>query len=568
DYIESMLQADRFLPPPPELAEYAFNFYDWEARGALPEAPAAAEKAGGALSGLALLSHADTDLLALEQARGLLPVGFPPVLGLSLNRLKAPEQMQLWLQGPLGQAQVVVLRLHGAPEGVPGLAALEAWAKERGQRLLFLSGLGELSPELARRSDVGPLVLKEATAYLMAGGVDNLLELMKYLADTLLETRFGHAPPAPQPEHGLYHPRLPQGATLEDWARLCDPARPTVGVLFYRAHYLSGNLAFVDGLVEALEARGLNALPVYTASLKSQEAGFPVALGFLEGRVEVVVSTLAFALGESEAFRRLGVPVVQAIAAGMPKGAWEVSSRGLSPLETAMQVALPEFDGRVIGVPISFKEPGGDSLYQPEPDRLERTAGLAARLAALRRKPNRQKRIAIVLTNSGAKAKSIGGAVGLDTPASLWRLLGALRARGYSLPELPEGPEALMQALLRRGSYDPRHPLNPRLAFRIPRSRYLAWFRRFPEALRFRMEDFWGSPRERGYTLREGRLKTDKKTLSKGLKGFASLALQEEPHSDEESYWVAGLELGQVLIALQPPRGYGLDPDAIYHTPD
>jgi len=579
DHIEAMLAADRFLPPPPELAEYVFNFYDWEARSGvalpsprLPEAPQG-------LSGIALLSHADTDLLALEAAKGLLPPGFPPVVGLSLNRLRSPEQMALWLQGPLGRAQVVVLRLHSSPERVPGLETLRAYARKHGQRLLFVSGLGELSPELARCSDGGSLVLREATAYLTAGGVDNLVELCKYLSDTLLESRYGHTPPIPQPEHGLYHPGLPQGATLQDWERIRDPSRPTAGLLFYRAHFLSGNLAFVDGLVEALEARGMNALPVYTSSLKAMEEGFPVALGFLEGRVDVLISTLAFALGEVHAgaitpagqgvgaFARLGVPVLQALTPGMPKGAWEVSQRGLNPLETSMQVALPEFDGRLIGVPISFKEQGQQTLYVPEPDRMERIAGLAARLAALRRKPNPQKRIAFVLTNSGAKAQMVGNAVGLDAPASLLRILRAMRARGYTLPELPESPKALMEALLSRGSYDPQHPLDPKQAFRIPRPTYLRWFREFPEALRFRMEDFWGTPRERGYTLRQGKPKTDKKTL-KGLKTLGALSLNEEPYSDEESYWVAGLELGNVLIALQPPRGYGLDPDAIYHTPD
>ncbi|WP_300967160.1 cobaltochelatase subunit CobN [Meiothermus sp.] len=580
DYIESMLQADRFLPPPPELAEYAFNFYDWEARGAVVQPPSAPAEAPQALSGLALLSHADTDLLALEAAKGLLPPGFPPVLGLSLNQLKSPEQMGLWLQGPLGRAQVVVLRLHSSPERVPGLEALQAHAQAHGQQLLLVSGLGELSPELARLSDAGPLTLREATAYLSAGGVDNLVELLKYLSDTLLGSRYGHAPPIPQPEHGIYHPRLPQGATLEDWEGIRDPNRPTAGLLFYRAHYLSGNLAFVDGLVGALEERGMNVLPVYTSSLKAMEMGFPVALSFLEGRVDVLISTLVFALGEVRggaitppgqgvgAFARLGVPVLQALTPGMPKGAWEVSQRGLNPLETAMGVALPEFDGRLIGVPISFKEQGQATLYIPEPERMERTAGLAARLAALRRKPNAQKRIAFVLTNSGAKAQMVGNAVGLDAPASLLRILRAMRARGYDIPELPENPTALMEALLRRGSYDPQHPLDPQQAFRIPRSDYLRWFRGFPEALRFRMEDFWGTPRERGYTLRQGRPRTDKKTLSKELRRLGTPKLDEEPYSDEESYWVAGLELGNVLIALQPPRGYGLDPDAIYHTPD
>ena len=51
----------------------------------------------------------------------------------------------------------------------------------------------------------------------------------------------------------------------------------------------------------------------------------------------------------------------------------------------------------------------------------------------LRRKPNADKRVAVVLTNYNAKASRIGNAVGLDTPASLLRLLHAMRAAGYDV---------------------------------------------------------------------------------------------------------------------------------------
>src|SRR5271166_6991989 len=105
---------------------------------------------------------------------------------------------------------------------------------------------------------------------------------------------------------------------------------------------------------------------------------------------------------------------------------WEASSRGLNPLDTAMNVALPEFDGRIITVPISFKEamrssaspqrPQGEELlhYIPVADRIARVTGLALRFAQLRRKPRSEKRIAFILTNSPGKAARIGNAVGLD----------------------------------------------------------------------------------------------------------------------------------------------------------
>ncbi len=120
-----------------------------------------------------------------------------------------------------------------------------------------------------------------------------------------------------------------------------------------------------------------------------------------------------------------------------------------------MNVALPEFDGRIITVPISFKETLAEVVrYEPVPDRIARLAGLAARFAALRRKPNHQKRVAFVLTNSPGKAARIGNAVGLDAPASLMSVLRAMQEAGYEIGPLPADGDALIHALIDRCSYD------------------------------------------------------------------------------------------------------------------
>ena len=80
---------------------------------------------------------------------------------------------------------------------------------------------------------------------------------------------YGFEPASPLPEVGVYHPVLPEGSPVEELLARHDPARPTVGVIFYRAHWMSGNTAFVDDLVEALEEAGANALPVYCYSLRA-----------------------------------------------------------------------------------------------------------------------------------------------------------------------------------------------------------------------------------------------------------------------------------------------------------
>src|SRR5207244_6978027 len=107
------------------------------------------------------------------------------------------------------------------------------------------------------------------------GGVANAAALLRYLSDTCCGTRLGAAPPMPQPEHGIYHPNLPAGpvAAPQEYLALrgSQPGRPRIGLLFYRAHWLSGNLAFVDALVRALAAHGCEALPVFCDSLRPPE---------------------------------------------------------------------------------------------------------------------------------------------------------------------------------------------------------------------------------------------------------------------------------------------------------
>jgi cobaltochelatase CobN len=576
DYIDSMLQADKFLKPPAELSEYVFNYYDWDVREPAKADDAAHPQPTQMAGGIVLLSHADTDLLTLTKTRELLPAELK-VSGYSLNALRSEEQMQILLEGELGRARVIVLRVHGPLSCVPGFDRLRAMCQERGQSLVLVSGTGDLPPEFSQTVNVPGDVMETATSYLSLGGVQNFAQLFCFLSDRLQLTGFSYAPPSVMPEHGIYLPDM-DAAHIKDWNQRADPLKPTAAILFYRAHRLSGNTAFVDTLAEALEARGLNALCIFTSSLKAKEAGRPVVFQWIEGRADVLISTLSFALGDVNtgdvtqageavtSLERLGIPVIQAIASGMPRGAWEGSRRGLNALDTAVNVAIPEFDGRVISVPVSFKERGTESLYVAHPERAERVAGIAARLAGLRRTANRDRRVAFVLTNSAAKASQVGGAVGLDTPASLLTTLHALKGRRYFIEGLPESSGELMQQLLARGTYDDRYPLDPAQAERFKRAAYLKIFSTFPDSAKRRMEDYWGQPQERGFSIRAAKPKTDKKLLGSLASKLASL--DAEPWGDEQDYHFAAQSFGNALIALQPPRGYGVDPDAIYHTPD
>src|SRR2546430_8249464 len=294
---------------------------------------------------------------------------------------------------------------------------------------------GEMVPdvELATASSAPADVVARAFEYLARGGLANVEHVLRFVADRLLGTAFGFAPPEDVPAWGI-------------WGEpVSEATRPTVGVVFYRAHVLSGNTQFVDDLCAALREKGANALPVFCYSLRPDERGaVPVLEALADHGVDAVITTV-LAMGGADGdewaapqLAALDVPVVQAIASTRPAAEWAASDAGLTPMDAAMSVAIPEFDGRIITVPFSFKEivDDGDELvapvvaYRTVPDHVARVDRVAVRLARLGRLPNAEERVAIVLSAYPTKRSRLGNAVGLDPPASVVQLLDALRPAG------------------------------------------------------------------------------------------------------------------------------------------
>jgi cobaltochelatase CobN len=516
------------------------------------------------------LSTADTEVLAVSGAVAALPAGFPEVRAANPTRLEGaagPRAAAGGRSGP-GSARVVLVRLLGGRGAWgDGFDLLAQGCEAAGVPLLAFGGEAEPDAELAAASTAPAGVVAQAFEYLRHGGVANMEQLLRFVADTLLYTGFGFEPPAALPEVGLYRPELVERHR---------PERPTVGVVFYRAHWMSGNTAFVDTLVEALEVAGANPLPVFCYSLRADSSGRIPACELLAGQgVDALVVTVLAAGGSGAAdalagagsqrpqewldwqvpaLEALDVPILQGICVTSTRASWLAGDGGLSPLDAAMQVAIPEFDGRIVGVPFSFKEPVDASsqtmVYRADPERAARLAAIATRLARLRHVPNRDKRVAIVLSNYPTRQARVGNAVGLDTPASAVRLLAAMREAGYAVGELP-GEEAeaaagqlpgdrLVHALIAAGGHDNEFLTSEQLtraAARVDADAYAAWFRTLPESLRETVVRHWGEP-------------------------------PGDLYVDGDAIVLAGLRLGNLFLAVQPPRGFGENPIAIYHDPD
>jgi cobaltochelatase CobN len=490
------------------------------------------------------LSTADTEILALRAAIEMLPDGFPPV--------RAGSPAALEEAPPLEGVDAVVVRLLGGRRAWE--APFDALARDcaaHGVALLGFGGESALDPELTAASTVPAALIGEAFPYLVHGGPANTANLLRFVADEVLGAAppHGYGPPKPVPDEGVYC-----GGEGDPHF---DPTRPTVGVVFYRAHLLAGNTTFVDDLCAAIRERGANPLACWCYSLRPDERGdVPVISRNLEGRVDAVVTTV-LAMGQAgpeadswdvPVLARLDVPVVQAVAATTSRAAWEEHDVGLSPLDTAWSVALPEFDGRIVSVPLSFKEivDDGDDLglpvvaYRTVPDRVARVAGTAVRMAQLRRKPNQDKRIAVMLSAYPTQRGRIGNAVGLDTPASVIALLHALRAAGYRVEGIPADGDTLMAELVDRFSYEKESLTAAQLersVGAVSAADDAAWFAELPKPLRDNVVHHWGEPPGTVY-VHDGAIR------------------------------LAGLDLGHVLVMVQPPRGFGENPIAVYHSPD
>ncbi|WP_328407563.1 cobaltochelatase subunit CobN [Streptomyces violaceus] len=488
-----------------------------------------------------LLSTSDTDLLSARAAAG--PVSY---------RFANPSRLALDdLPGLLDGVDLVVVRLLGG---------LRAW--QDGLDLLLSDGrpvvvlTGEQAPDaqLMEASTVPVGIAAEAHAYLAHGGPANLEQLARFLSDTVLLTGHGFEAPAAAPTWG------PLERTPRDGAD-----GPIVAVLYYRAHHMSGNTAFVAALCDAIEDGGGRALPLYVASLRAPE---PELIEELRA-ADVIITTVlaaggtkpaeASAGGDDEswdagALTELDVPILQALCLTGSRAAWEANDEGVSPLDAASQIAVPEFDGRLITVPFSFKEIDEDGLpaYIADPERAARVAGIAVRHARLRHIRPADKRLALVLSAYPTKHSRIGNAVGLDTPASAVALLRRLREEGYDfgtdaeVPGLASGDgDELIRALIEAGGHDQDWLTEEQLArnpVRIPAADYRRWYATLPEELRTAVEEHWGPA--------PGEMFVDR---------------SRNPEGD---IVLAALRFGNLLILIQPPRGFGENPIAIYHDPD
>ncbi len=472
---------------------------------------------------IVVLSFTDTDLSALAAAWRGNRAHLPTMRLASLKRLKHPMSVDLYVDSVIGNARAVLIRsLGGLDYWRYGFEEVARIARERGIDLYCLPGDDRPDPRLAALSSVPETLLDHVDRCLRLGGPQNVRSALSAIA-ARLGTPLAPEPPRPVPAAG--HWEFPGLAVTPD--RI---ARPRALLLFYRSALMAGDTAPIAALARALSARGLDPFPCYVTSLKDPEAARILTRMITERRPAIILNTTAFSARRDDGSTVLdlaGVPVIQAVLAGTSRALWEKDGRGLSATDLAMNVVLPEIDGRIGTRAISFKErmpADGDLEFEadahaPDEGGVATTADLAAGWVRLAAKARNERAIAIILPDYPARGGRAGYAVGLDTGQSLRVVLGLLAAAGYDT-QAPAPDDQIVRSL-----EDGRETLDIALEdYRLA----------LPDAHLTAIDTVWGPP-------------------------------EEDPRFRNGAFHLPVRRFGKVLVALQPERADAADRKTAYH---
>lgn len=392
-------------------------------------------------------------------------------------------------------------------------------------------------------------------AYSFYGGLTNYKNLWLYVRALFDKGMPAAEPPSPICWAGIYHPGMKE-TFMTDLSRyeadFLQAGRPTVGLLFYRDEWIWDDLHYQKAFIEEAERQGLNVIAVFTNGLPDPKLGMPTIHEVFEkyfmkdGKpvVDVIVNVMKFSFTTSgsisiKALEEMGVPVLEAYSLIAPKEEWEASPEGMNAMEISISVTMPEFDGVIHGMPIAAKhvKEDGEVEYLPIPERMRAMVSRAGAWARLRRKPNAEKKIAIIFHNYPPKNSNIGSAYGLDSIESVRRLLGFMKEAGYQVDFIPKDTEDFMKRLTAQATND-RSMLTAEqeaACQKISKKVYCDFFESFPDETKRQMEKDWGKAPGRVMTTEAGDI------------------------------LVPGVLDGHLFLTVQAPRGYGFDAAKIYH---
>jgi len=511
-----------------------------------------------------IISAADTELAALSEARS--EMQDPPTLRLAnMMHLIHPMSVDLHLDDCATKSRLVIARiLGGAGYWKYGLVQYAARLRDAGVPFAALPGDDKPDQELRELSTVDGQDYDALWSYLVEGGPQNSSNMLAY-AKAMLDGGDKPAAPSPLLRAGVYWPGAgiaDLSAAQADWTI----GAPVVPIIFYRALVQGGGLNPINRMVRSLLRAGLNPLPIFVASLKDPVSTATLDHIFAAAPPDVILNCTAFAVGSphdgddspNNPLLNNEAPIFQVILSGASEASWDEGLHGLTARDIAMNVALPEVDGRILSRAVSFK---GEAFfddatecpiatYQARGDRVDFVTQLVKGWTKLRHTASADKKTALILANYPNKDGRLANGVGLDTPAATVHVLNLLKSSGHAVT--PPADSASLMAQMMAG---PTNWLTDRADKEggefLPLDTYNTYFNALPWEVKEQISSRWGTPEQDPFI------------------NLPSEAMQEDSTDVPPAGFALSIHrFGNAIVGLQPARGYNIDPTDTYHSPD
>ncbi|RBW55671.1 cobaltochelatase subunit CobN [Tenacibaculum sp. E3R01] len=504
---------------------------------------------------IVFLSSADSDLFMMNNAYKLVHNSVenaPSFRFANLSYFKQELTIDTYVDKVISSAKIVVLKLLGGKAYYNYLCeAVTDCCQENNIQLIFLPGDNKPDLELMQSSNIPLKNVDLIWKYIQSGGIENCQSALQLISNRISDVEIIPNAIKTIPNLFLYHPKEGIYTTIKSKSN-----QKQVIIFGYRSYYLSNNLAPIHSLINALETQGISAVVLMAAGYREhdiQQQIFDLLKQHQTEKPQILINTTGFSVqGFHETTQSLfaifNVPVIQAIMGSCNRESWLEGNFGLPPTDIAMNIALPEVDGKIISKVISFKESiEKDTLtdsevvsYVPHIEGCQFVAKMAKAWINLQNKNNSEKKIALVLPNYPNKNSRLANGVGLDTPQSTLQILAQLADEHYELAaNYPTTTNELINKLTDAVTNDVEtiNTLNERKTIRLEESIFCEYYNQLSPTLRNTLEAQWGQP-------------------------------NESPNYKEGAFLIPGFISKNIFVSIQPSRGYNLDLQASYHSPD
>ena len=463
------------------------------------------------------------------------------------------------------KADFIFIHIHGSLSFFKSFLSYFESFKNR-KKFYINTTIEEEISELFPHCHIMPEDFKVIYQYYKSGGVNNIVNLIKWIGNQFSEEAVPFEEPAFPKWSGIYDLDEDTGCEEACLARVRSSGKLVVGIIINVMLIQKNNLAHIDALIRSIRKQGAVPLCIYSDMMPDQELGCEGIRAALErcmifeGKsiVDSIINTTAFSLSilsdpgdgskpkENSIFELFGVPVFQGMTTLQTYEEWNNSVKGLDGLSLSWSVFQPEFDGQIITYPIATTEIvetelGSKKVACPIEDRVDHLVKLAVNWANLRHKNNAEKKVAIILHNNPPRNDNVGGAAGLDTPVSVYRMIKCLEESGfhteYQFADGKDLIDRIIVGLTNDGRWSSPERMLEKSIDTVKKDQYQEWFDQFIPRIQDNLVKYWGEP----------------------VGDFMAV---------DEQLLVPGILNGNIFIGLQPSRAFEEKAEEMYHSTD